>query len=94
MPRLKARKIAAAIAKAGDKTGEFDAEEAKILTQQVMEKIVALPNEMRLHVELVQDLVEDVLLSSPYKQTAKAYILYRDKHAQTRRRDLFKPRQS
>lgn len=89
---FKSEKIAAAIAKAGDKTGEFDTEEAKILTQQVMVKIVALPNEMRLHVELVQDLVEDVLLSSPYKQTAKAYILYRDKHAQTRRRDLFKPR--
>jgi ribonucleoside-triphosphate reductase len=35
-------------------------------------------------VEEIQDLVEEVLLASPYKTTAKAYILYRDQHARIR----------
>jgi ribonucleoside-triphosphate reductase len=35
-------------------------------------------------VESIQDIVEDVLLASPYKQTAKAYILYRDQRAKMR----------
>ena len=35
-------------------------------------------------VEEIQDLVEEVLLASPYKKTAKAYILYRDQHARIR----------
>lgn len=89
---FKLEKIASAIARAGNKTGEFDDKEAKKLSKKVMETIIALSDDTILHVELVQDLVEDVLLSSPHKQTAKAYILYRDKHAQTRKRDLFKPR--
>ena len=35
-------------------------------------------------VEKIQDLVEEVLLASPYKQTAKAFIIYRDQHARMR----------
>jgi len=35
-------------------------------------------------VEEVQDIVERVLLDSPYYKTAKAYILYREQHAQIR----------
>ena len=35
-------------------------------------------------VEQLQDLVEEVLLASPFKKTAKAYILYRDQHARLR----------
>lgn len=34
--------------------------------------------------ERVQDIVEDVLLSSPFRRTAKAYILYRERHAEQR----------
>lgn len=89
---FKREKIASAIARAGAKTGEFDEKEAELLSQEVMKKIIELNPTIVLHVELVQDLVEDVLLNSPHKQTAKAYILYRDKHAQSRKRDLFKPR--
>jgi anaerobic ribonucleoside-triphosphate reductase len=36
-------------------------------------------------VEEVQDIVERVLLDSPYYKTAKAYIIYREQHAQIRR---------
>jgi ribonucleoside-triphosphate reductase (formate) len=35
-------------------------------------------------VERIQDLVEETLLASPFKKTAKAYILYRDQHARIR----------
>lgn len=89
---FKSEKIAQAIFKAGEKTGEFDLAEAKRLAKQVVDKLKLLAEDSTLHVELVQDYVEEVLLNSPYKQTAKAYIIYREKHAQTRKRDLFKPR--
>jgi len=32
-------------------------------------------------VEEIQDIVEEILLSSPYRKTAKAYIIYREQHA-------------
>ena len=35
-------------------------------------------------VEGIQDIVEDVLLSSPYRKAAKAYIIYRQQHAEMR----------
>ena len=35
-------------------------------------------------VEEVQDIVEEVLLSSSYRKTAKSYIIYRQQHAQLR----------
>jgi len=74
------KKISIAIAKAGKATGEFDSKEANKLTKKVLicaEKIIkdAIPQ-----VEQIQDIVEDVLLHSRYKKTAKAYILYRDQH--------------
>ncbi len=31
-----------------------------------------------------QDIVEEVLLASPYKKTAKSYIIYRDQHSRIR----------
>jgi ribonucleoside-triphosphate reductase (formate) len=79
-----ASKITAAIAKAGKATGEFDEKEAKKLTLRVM----TLAHTMRLtnpiEVEEVQDIVERVLLDSPFYKTAKAYIIYREQHAQIR----------
>ena len=77
-------KITAAIAKAGQATGEFEEREAKKLTLRVL----TLAHEMHLgpvpEVEEIQDIVERVLLDSVYYQTAKAYILYRAQHAQIR----------
>src|SRR5699024_3615275 len=43
-------------------------------------------------VEDVQDAVELVLLNSEYKQTAKAYILYREQQFQARKPNIFKER--
>jgi ribonucleoside-triphosphate reductase (formate) len=77
-------KITSAIAKAGKATGEFSEREAKKLTLRVL----TLAHQMRLgptpEVEEIQDIVERVLLDSPYYKTAKAYILYREQHAQIR----------
>jgi ribonucleoside-triphosphate reductase (formate) len=78
-------KITAAIAKAGEATGEFGEREAKKMTLRVL----TLAHELRLgpdpEVEEIQDIVERVLLDSPYYITAKAYIIYREQHAQIRR---------
>jgi len=77
-------KITAAIAKAGKASGEFDQQTAKRLTLRVL----TLAHEMQLStppdVEEIQDIVERVLVESPYHKTAKAYILYREQHAQLR----------
>jgi ribonucleoside-triphosphate reductase len=78
-------KITAAITKAGQATGEFAEREAKKMTLRVL----TLAHELRLgptpEVEEIQDIVERVLLDSPYYKTAKAYIIYREQHAQIRR---------
>lgn len=77
-------KITMAVAKAGKATGEFREKEAKKMTL----RILTLAHEMCLdsipEVEEIQDIVERVLLDSPYFKTAKAYILYREQHAQIR----------
>ena len=79
------KNITDAIAKAGKATGEFTEREAKKLTLRVL----TLAHELRLapipEVEEIQDIVERVLLDSPFYKTAKAYILYREQHAQIRR---------
>ena len=79
-----AAKITAAIAKAGTATGEFDEREARRLTIRAL----AYARDMGLkdppEVEELQDIVEAVLLDSPFRKTAKAYILYRDQRSQMR----------
>jgi len=78
-------KISDAIAKAGEATGEFDEREAKKLTLKVM----TLARDLRLgacpDVEEIQDIVERVLLDSPFYKTAKSYIIYREQHNQIRK---------
>ena len=77
-------KITSAVAKAGKATGEFDEREARKLTLRVL----TLAHELKLgllpEVEEIQDIVERILLDSPYYKSAKAYILYREQHAQIR----------
>ncbi len=78
-------KISDAIAKSGEATGEFEKREAKKLTL----KVITLARDLRLgpipEVEEIQDIVERVLLDSPFYKTAKAYIIYREQHNQLRR---------
>ena len=78
-------KIAAAIQRAGEATGEFGAVEARLLTLRVVSTLQALRDgDQPLTVEFVQDVVEETLITSPYRRTAKAYIIYRDQHARLR----------
>lgn len=81
---FEAEKIAAAITKAGKATGEFDDQKAKKLTISVLNLAQQLVQDNVPTVEQIQDCVEEVLISSPYKKTAKAYIIYRDQHAKIR----------
>ncbi len=78
------KKIAIAIYRASDQTGEFGEEVADKLAIRVVnlaQQILAtdIPT-----VEDIQDIVEDVLIASTYRKTAKAYIIYRDQHAKMR----------
>lgn len=78
------KKIEKAIEKAGLETGEFDAAQAVELTDKVL-GVLETRNQKRLpSVEDIQDIVEDVLIDSKFKKTAKAYIIYRDQHKKLR----------
>lgn len=72
-------KIAEAIARAGEATGEFHGTEAAILAERAV-ALLAVDAERASSVEQIQDAVENVLMASPYRSAAKAYILYRDQH--------------
>lgn len=77
-------KIVDAIAKAGLATEEFKADRARALAEKVVqranEKITArTPN-----VEQIQDIVEEVLMESSFKKTARAYIRYRQERSRIR----------
>ena len=79
-----ASKIQSAILKAGKATGEYTKTISRQLTIRVLSLAQITFHTKTPEVEQIQDLVEDVLLTSPYKKTAKAYILYRDQHARIR----------
>ncbi len=77
-------KIALVIAKAGKATGEFDETAAKKLAEKVMKLAGESIRRKIPTVEEMQDVVEEILLASKYKNTAKAYIIYRQKHSEMR----------
>ncbi|MBN2830586.1 MAG: ribonucleoside triphosphate reductase [Candidatus Cloacimonetes bacterium] len=82
--RFDSNKITQALVKAGEASGEFGKKEAVKLTLKVVNLSQQLYDKSIVAVEELQDIVEEVLLSSPYKKTAKAYIIYRDQHAKIR----------
>jgi len=77
------QKITKAITRAGQVSGEFGPEIAEKMTMRVVNIAhqIFIDNPT---VEGIQDIVEDVLLSSPFRRTAKSYILYRQQHAEMR----------
>jgi len=82
--KFNAEKITNAIARAGAATGEFDDKAARKLTIRVLNLAEKLYNGNIITVEDAQDIVEEVLLDSPYRKTARAYIIYREQHARLR----------
>jgi len=79
-----AEKIHSAIRRAGEATRDFGGEEAGLLTSQVLKvlrhKFAAIPP----RIEQIQDVVEQVLISSNHLETARAYIVYREQHSKLR----------
>lgn len=85
------QKIAIAITKANKETNEDGMTVAvNDLVAKVIERLEYI--EGIITVECIQDVVEDVLLDSDYKQTARAYIIYRERQKQKRERDIFSKR--
>ena len=78
-------KITAAIEKAGGATGEYGPDEAIILSGQVCKVIAHRFNGASPSVEEIQDIVEQTLITANHFETARAYIVYREKRTQTRR---------
>jgi ribonucleoside-triphosphate reductase len=81
---FEAEKITNAITKAGKASGEFDHKVAKRHTIKVLNLAQQVIGDKIPTVEEIQDIVEEILLSSSYLKTAKAYIIYREQHARIR----------
>ena len=78
-------KISNAIKQAGEATTPFSEEELLRLTNTVAKFLNhKYSGEETVFIEKIQDVIEQALIDSNYYETAKAYILYREKRAQTR----------
>jgi len=82
--KFDASKITNAIAHAGKATGEFNGEVAEKLTIKVLNLAEKLYDNKVMTVEQIQDIVEEIILSSPFRRTARSYIIYREQHARLR----------
>lgn len=78
------QKIMKAIERAGLETGEFAENEASALAKRAAIRAEQEITQKVPDVEQIQDVVENVLLASTFKKTAKAYIIYRDQHQKIR----------
>ena len=72
-------RIEQAVIAAMKEVGTIDSSFAVELAQKIMNQC---PN--RVSVEDIQDLVEKALMDSPYKDVARAYIIYRNKRTKAR----------
>ena len=77
-------KITEAIAKAGAATGEFGHDRAANLSDKVIRVATEQIKTRIPTVEQIQDIVEQVLMESAFKRTAKAYIEYRAERTRKR----------
>lgn len=79
-----AAKIRSAIERAGKASGEFEGNEADLLAIQAVKVLSHRFAESAPHIEQVQDVVEQVLISANHFATARAFIVYREKRARLR----------
>ncbi|MCP4709129.1 MAG: ribonucleoside triphosphate reductase [Planctomycetes bacterium] len=78
-------RIASAIGQAGQATGQFGKSTAGRMAHTVLGILEKqLPSDEIPTVEQIQDVVEDVLLASPFRKAAKAFVIYRDQHSRIR----------
>ena len=78
-------RIRSAIQRAGEATGDFAADEAQLLTSQVI-KVLAHRQFLSgvPEIEQIQDVVEQTLIAANHIETARAYIVYREQHNRLR----------
>ncbi|HTY21250.1 MAG TPA: ribonucleoside triphosphate reductase [Geobacteraceae bacterium] len=77
-------RITSAILRAGRATGEFDGEEAELLTRQVLKVLRHRFPQGPPQVEQIQDVVEQTLISANHFATLRAYAVYREQHHKLR----------
>lgn len=77
-------KITEAIAKAGLVTEEFKYDRAKQLSEKAVKRAQETIKQRTPSVEQIQDIVEQVLMESAFKRTAKEYITYRQERNRIR----------
>ena len=77
-------KIARAIAKAGAATGEFGGLQAELIAERVGRVIAHRFSGRAPEIEAIQDQVEQALVGAGHFTTARAYIVYREKHKRLR----------
>lgn len=78
-------KIALAIFKAGRATAEFGRKEAEKLADSITRALNKKYDGFKIPtVEEIQDVVEETLMKKSWYKTARAYIVYRSKHAKLR----------
>ena len=88
-------KITNAIMKAMTAVEEGNLGDAEQISQQVQEVLLERKEKHKDYmptVEEVQDVVEDKLMASEFHAAAKAYILYRNRQAMSRKSDIFEKR--
>ncbi len=76
--------IVSALERAGAATGEFDAEEAQLLTARVLKVLRHRHDGLTPTVEQVQDIAEQTLVDANHLATFRAYVAYRDQHRRLR----------
>jgi len=77
-------KIRSAIQRAGAATGEFDANEAFLLSAQVVKVLIHKFRAEPPQIEKIQDAVEQALITANHFKTARSYIVYREQHTKLR----------
>jgi ribonucleoside-triphosphate reductase len=80
------KKILNSLIKAGKVTNEFEEIRARKLMIKILYLAQQFVSDKMISVEDIADIIEEVLMSAGYKNTVKAYILYRDQ--QTRNKEL------
>jgi len=78
-------RIRSAIERAGKASGEFDGSEAELLAIQATKVLAHRFHEQTPHIERIQDVVEQALISANHIATARAFIVYREQRTRLRR---------
>lgn len=84
MVAFNAKRIEKAILKAGWATGQFGRDMAYRLTIRVLNLAQIILKDELPTVEKIQDIVVQILLDSPFRETGIRYVVYREQHTQMR----------